>query len=174
MDNSGTSRGGWSPYHGGLGESRPAHLEVGDNGEAIDSRVAASVVSVGALCGLRRQSPGSAGRSQSFWVSEFARLADGRRVILHEDRGLTIGLGQGVDIRDGLTREVLTHNVLNVVLPDGDSKEPHPWTWLAELARIRGLNASAESLSALPYEVVFTEEATEWVALPHAGHERGA
>jgi len=58
----------------------------------------------------------------------------------------------------GLTLEVLTNDVLTVVLPDDDDDpEPHPWSWLSDLARARGLDVSADDLRALPYDVVFTD-----------------
>jgi hypothetical protein len=47
---------------------------------------------------------------------------------------------------------------LNVVLPDDDdSEEDHPWEWLAELARERGLSVAAEHLRNLPYRVELTD-----------------
>lgn len=60
-------------------------------------------------------------------------MEDGRRVILHEDRGFTIGLGSSrempADLRRGLTLEVLTQQALNVVLPDDDvPAEAHPYS----------------------------------------------
>jgi len=56
---------------------------------------------------------------------------------------------------------------LNVVLPDDDEEaavEAHPWSWLAELARARGLKATAEDLRALTYEVILTDNVTRWLA----------
>jgi hypothetical protein len=130
------------------------------------------VVGIGAVCDLARQLVPDA-RSQSFSVSEFVTLDDGRRVILHDDRGFTIGLGGGSeryeDLRTGETRESIIHNVLLVVLPDDDETaqgEDHPWSWLAELARARGLNVTAEDLRGLPYEVVLTDELTRWLEQP--------
>jgi hypothetical protein len=102
-------------------------------------------------------------------VSEFVTLEDGRRVILHEDRGFTIGWrssesGSG-DIRGHETRDSITRNVLNVVLPDDDEcAEDHPWSWLADLARARGLNVTAEDLRGLPYEVILTDRVMRWLA----------
>jgi hypothetical protein len=96
-------------------------------------------------------------------------LEDGRRVILHEDRGFTIGLGSSrettADLRRGLTLEVLTRQALNVLLPDDDvPAEAHPYSWLADLARARGLNVTADDLRSLPYEVTFTDEVRRWLA----------
>jgi hypothetical protein len=127
------------------------------------------VVGLGAICDLRPQRFDEA-RSQSFSVSEFATLEDGRRVVLHEDRGFTIGWrssgeSRSGDIRGHETLESMTRNVLNVVLPDDDDcAEDHPWSWLAELARARGLNVTAEDLRGLPYEVIFTDKMRRWLA----------
>jgi hypothetical protein len=126
------------------------------------------VVGLGAICDLDPRTPDKA-RSQSFSVSEFVTLEDGRRVILHEDRGFTIGLGSSrettADLRRGLTLEVLTRQALNVVLPDDDvPAEAHPYSWLADLARARGLNVTADDLRSLPYEVTFTDEVRRWLA----------
>lgn len=127
------------------------------------------VVGLGAICDLRPQRFDEA-RSQSFSVSEFVTLEDGRRVTLHEDRGFTIGWrssgepGSG-DIRGHETLESITRNVLNVVLPDDDEcAEDHPWSWLADLARARGLNVTAEDLRGLAYEVILTDKVTRWLA----------
>jgi hypothetical protein len=127
------------------------------------------VVGIGAICDLRPQRPDDE-RSQSFSVSEFVTLEDGRRVILHKDRGFTIGWrssgesGSG-DIRGPKTRDSITQNVLNVVLPDDDEcAEDHPWSWLTDLARARGLNVTAEDLRSLPYEVILTDKVIRWLA----------
>jgi hypothetical protein len=151
--------GGWHAYPGatGAGASRHPPVEPG------------RVVGLGAVCDLGPQRTGGSG-DQSFAVSEFVTLEDGRRVILHDDRGFTLGLrssGQSDpgDVREHETLESLTRDVLNVVLPDDDgSAEEHPWSWLAGLARARGLDVSADDLRDLPYEVVFTERVRRWLA----------
>ena len=125
------------------------------------------VVGLGALCDLDPRTPDKA-RSQSFSVSELVTLEDGRRVILHEDRGFTIGLGSSrettADLRRGETREGLTRDVLSVVLPDDDDAgEDHPYSWLADLARARGLNVTADDLRTLPYEVILTDKVRRWL-----------
>ncbi|TDC37539.1 hypothetical protein E1211_10080 [Micromonospora sp. 15K316] len=103
-------------------------------------------------------------------VSELAILEDGRRVLLHAERGFTL-TARSTGVPGGViplveTRESITPNVLNAVLPDDaeESAEEHPWSWLAELARARGLDATAEDLRALPYQVVFTDTVTRWLA----------
>jgi hypothetical protein len=58
----------------------------------------------------------------------------------------------------------LTRDVLNTVLPDDDDGEDHPWSWLAALARGRGLDVTAEDLRVLPYEVVLTDAVIRWLA----------
>ncbi|MEV5768734.1 hypothetical protein AB0L34_29785 [Micromonospora sp. NPDC052213] len=126
------------------------------------------VVGIGAICDLRPQRLDEAD-TQSFSVSEFVTLEDGRRVILHKDRGFTLGW-RSTDPRSGAvpvgeTRDSITQNVLNVVLPDDEEgAEDHPWSWLADLARARGLNVTAEDLRGLPYEVVLTDKVTQWLA----------
>ena len=149
---------GWRPYPGANGPHRqPPRVRPG------------RVVGVGALCDLRPQLVADA-RSQSFSVSEFVTLEDGRRVILHRDRGFTIGLGSSSeryeDLRAHETRDSITRNVLNVVLPDDDESaavEDHPWSWLAELARARGLKVTAEDLRGLTYEVILTDNVIGWL-----------
>jgi hypothetical protein len=127
------------------------------------------VVGLGAICDLGPQRPDDA-RAGSFSVSEFVTLEDGRRVILHEDRGFTIALRSTGrtdpgELREHMTIESLTRDVLNVVLPDDDMPaEAHPWSWLADLARARGLNVSADDLRSLPYEVTFTDNVRRWLA----------
>ena len=127
------------------------------------------VVGLGAICDLDTRTPDKA-RSQSFSVSEFVTLEDGRRVILHEDRGFTTALrstgrSDPGDLREHTTLEHLTRDVLNVVLPDDDAPaEAHPYSWLADLARARGLNVTADDLRSLPYEVTFTDKVRRWLA----------
>jgi hypothetical protein len=127
------------------------------------------VVGVGAICDLGPERSADA-RTQNFSVREFVTLEDGRRVILHEDRGFTIrlrstGTSDPGDLREHETLESLTRSVLNTVLPDDDElAEDHPWSWLADLARARALNVSADDLRGLPYEVTFTDRLRQWLA----------
>jgi hypothetical protein len=148
--------GGWRPHPDAQRPTRLPRVKPG------------RVVGLGAICDLDPRTPDKA-RSQSFSVSEFVTLEDGRRVILHEDRGFTIGWGSSretaADLRKGETLESLTRNVMAVVLPDDDvPAEAHPWSWLADLARARGLNVSADDLRSFPYEVTFTDEVRRWLA----------
>ncbi len=149
-------KSGWRPHPDAKRPTRLPRVKPG------------RVVGLGAVCDLGPRTPDKA-RSQSFSVREFVTLEDGRRVILHEDRGFTIGLGSSretaADLRRGETLEGLTRDVLSVVLPDDDvPAEAHPWSWLADLARARGLNVTADDLRSLPYEVTFTDEVRRWLA----------
>lgn len=146
-------KGGWRPH--------PDATDV--RADRLPPVTPGRVVGLGAICDLGPQRSDEV-RSQSFSVGEFVTLEDRRRVLLHEDRGFTLGSGSG-DIRQHETLERLTREVLNVVLPDDDdSAEDHPWSWLADLARARGLNVTARDLRSLPYEVIFTDEARRWLA----------
>jgi hypothetical protein len=153
------TKGGWRPH------PDAPHVRAGRLPPVEPGRV----VGLGAICDLSPQRSDEA-RSQSFLVSEFVTLEDGRRVILHEDRGFTLGpvtsSKSGLsDIRGHETLEGLTRDVLNVVLPDDDEPaEDHPWSWLADLARARGLNVTADDLRLLPYEVIFTDKVRRWLA----------
>jgi hypothetical protein len=124
-------------------------------------------VGLGAICDLRPQRFGE-GSDRNFSVSEFVMLEDGRRVILHQARGFTIGrrsAGESGAIRERVTPEELTRNVLTTVLPDDDEcAEDHPWSWLASLAQARGLDVTAEDLRGLPYEVILTDKVARWLA----------
>lgn len=101
-------------------------------------------------------------RGTSFRVHEFADLADGRRLVLHQERGFSMVAnvtGQSaVDPWQSLTLEALERDVRTTVLPDGDDPpDEHPWEWLAGLLRAHGVEASPEELRLLPYDVVFSQ-----------------
>jgi hypothetical protein len=92
-------------------------------------------------------------RGVSFVVHEFADLADGRRITLHEERGFTTSAQWRYLTLDDIERDVRT-----TVLPDDDdTQDEHPWEWLAELLHVRGIDATAEELRLVPYNVVFSE-----------------
>ncbi|WP_053202741.1 hypothetical protein [Jiangella muralis] len=113
-------------------------------------------VALGATCDLHQTSDD--GRSVSFTVTEFVEVEGSRRVVLRGDLGFTTGWSSPFPVRESYTEESLTRDVLNVVLPDEDeSGEDHPWDWLAELARDRGVIVTADQLRSLPYEVELTE-----------------
>jgi hypothetical protein len=142
-----------------------SHAGAVDAGETLGHPSAGRIVGLGALCALRTVPRES--RSQSFSVAEFALLDDGRRILLHQDRGFTLGpvLG-GAAERE--TAEDIAASVRSVVLPDegdrDDAGEDHSWSWLAQLASDRGLHTSADELRVLPYEMVLTDDVTRWLA----------
>jgi len=106
----------------------------------------------------------------SFVVHEYAELADGRRLTLHEERGFsgssmpTTGPAPSDQWRY-LTLENLERDVRTTVLPDDDdTQDEHPWEWLAGLLRVHGIEATAEELRLPPYDVVFSERLRARVA----------
>ncbi len=171
-DGSGTTSGGWAaaPIDSIVGAGAdpfPARTLLGDDGSPLAAG-APPIVALGVLCGPSARSDDDPS-TQSCWVAEFARLADGRRVVLHEERGFTTSrrtVVQGEHGRaavptagDDLTVDDVERTVLAVVLPDDDdSPDQHPWEWLAELAVRRGLPVRADDLRSLPYEIVLTDE----------------
>lgn len=151
--------GSWQPYPQALSPER-------DTSPVEPGRV----VGLGATCSISRQQTPQPD-THSFSVGEFVDLEDGRRVVLHEERGFTISEWRSVAheasrrpaVHD--TTETLTQNVLMVVLPDDEnSTEAHPWSWLADLATARGLDVRPDELKSLPYIVVFAEEVLQWLA----------
>ena len=125
--------------------------------------MSAEVVALGAWCDLvppeeDTATPGGA----SFRVYEFAMLADGRRVTLHGDRGFTswtrtTGETRFLDPWRSLTRESVESDVRNVVLPDDDSEDEHPYEWLRGLLLLQGIETSVEQLRSVPYTVEFSD-----------------
>ena len=119
------------------------------------------VVALGAWCEFEpedasRASPGSI----SFAVSEFAQLADGSRVILHQgERGFSGSGPQGDSDHPlgDITAESIRSGVLMTVLPDEDDGENHPWEWLAERLLQHGVAVSPETLKTLPYTVELSD-----------------
>jgi hypothetical protein len=96
-------------------------------------------------------------RGASFRVSEFAVLADGRRITLHDDRGFSCRASSG-DTWVNLTLESLEADVRTTVLPDDDdSDEDHPWEWLAELLAAHGIVVPPDQLELVPYVVEFSD-----------------
>lgn len=93
----------------------------------------------------------------AFSVEEFAVLADGRRLRLHAERGF--GRSAGADPWAFVTQAGLRSDVLTTVLPDDAEQtgEEHHWDWLAELLRAQGVEAQADELRGLPYDVEFSD-----------------
>lgn len=134
----------------------------GDDGqEAVEGRPGPRPGRFVPAPGMPVLSPGGI----SFRVEEFAVSANGRRIRLHAERGFTLsgvrGFGQsaGADPWQGVTLEDLEADVRTTVLPDDaeDTGEDHPWEWLSELLRAQGIEASAEQLRTLPYDVEFSD-----------------
>lgn len=147
-----------------------AHPEGGAPGPPLPAVAPGRIVALGGLCELGPPRPDRE-HTHSFEVSEFALIDDGRRVTLHRDRGFTIGgirttgVPGSVDPRGHLRAHDLVAVVLTTVLPDDDAcPDPHPWEWLAGLARARGLDVTADDLRALPYEVVLSDDVRRWLA----------
>ena len=127
------------------------------------------VISLGAWCDFVVEDDLHHG--VSFRVAEFAVLADGRRVTLHDERGFDVlaqeaGHSAPVDPWRRLTLEELERDVRTTVLPDNaeDSGEEHPWEWLSGLLQAHGVVVSPDELRLLPYEVVFSERLRERVS----------
>lgn len=86
-------------------------------------------------------------------MSEWIELADGRRITLHDERGFTTS-AFGPEWQHE-TPARLVASVLTTVLPDDAeaSGEDHPWDWLAELARQKGIGVTTAELRLVPYVV---------------------
>lgn len=88
-------------------------------------------------------------RGYSVDVHEFAVLDDGRRLILHQDRGYS-GSGKPSSAHE-------KRNVLTTVLGDDAeiTGEDHPWEWLASLIQGHGVTVTSVDLESVPYVVEF-------------------
>jgi hypothetical protein len=98
-------------------------------------------------------------RSASFDVAEYGVRDDGTRVLLHQERGFTVGVVPRCDPWSGVTAEMIERDVLTTVLPDDDDTgDEHPYEWLADLCRQQGVDATADDLRRVPYHVELTSE----------------
>jgi hypothetical protein len=125
------------------------------------------VAALGAWCDLvpPEESTASPG-GVSFTVEEFAVLDDGRRLTLHAERGWTTwgraaGVATLLDPWAVLTAERIRQDVLNVVLPDEDDGEAHPWEWLRGLLAQHDVEATVEELKEAPYTVELSDRVRE-------------
>lgn len=68
-------------------------------------------------------------------------------------------MSSGLDPWQGLTLESLESGARTKVLPDDaeDTGEDHAWEWLSELLRVQAIEASAEQLRNVPYDVEFSD-----------------
>ncbi len=119
-----------------------------------------AVVRLGAECDLTRES----GPELSFRVTEFADLAEGRRLVLRAERGFTSRLhGPGADEPGAAWRHEtpagLAADVLTTVLPDDaeETREDHPREELAGLLRDRGVAVPVAELRWVPYVVELSD-----------------
>jgi hypothetical protein len=83
-------------------------------------------------------------------VHEFAVLDDGRRLVLHQERGFNTSATR-------MTAEHAESSVLTTVLPDDAevTGEDHPWEWLASLIRTHGVAVTPLQLKTAGYVVEF-------------------
>lgn len=145
------------------------HPDAKSDSQSLPPVQPGRVTGIGAICDLGQHHFEQEQHSQSFSVSEFVTLEDGRQVTLHKDRGFTIGWRSSTEStadekHDHETRSSIIQNVMNVVLPDDeDCAESHPWSWLAQRAQSRGLNVTAEGLRSLTYEIVLTDSVVQWL-----------
>jgi hypothetical protein len=94
-----------------------------------------------------------------FVVHEFAELADGRRITLHEERRFSIASREPAPSEKWRFRTSdLARAVRLSVLPDDDdTQEEHSCERLAGLLHLHGVEATVEELRRLPYDIVFSE-----------------
>jgi hypothetical protein len=114
-----------------------------------------AVVALGAWCDLvpqnqSRNSPGSV----SFLVCEFAVLANDAKVTLR-NRGFAVSgpvPPTDMDPLAGMTVEEIESHARTAMMPDEvDSEDEHPYEFIQDLLRSRGIEASASSLRLVPY-----------------------
>ncbi|HEY0641039.1 MAG TPA: hypothetical protein VGD67_25685 [Pseudonocardiaceae bacterium] len=142
----------------------PAAPGAGDTGSARDAAdVSGTTDTPGAaavpgVCVPDRAALDAFARQANFRVEEFATLSDGRRVVLSDDRGWSVGGGSVDDLWARMTVASVEADVLLVVLPDDaeETGEAHPWEWFAAALRSHGVDVTAESLRGLPYDVVLS------------------
>jgi hypothetical protein len=108
--------------------------------------VGVTVVGLGAWAELARKDQ----QGMDIDLHEFAVLDDGRRLLLHRERGFSTSATH-------MTADHARQSVLTTVLPDDAevAGEDHPWEWLASLAGNHGVTVTPEQLKAVPYVVEF-------------------
>lgn len=100
----------------------------------------------------------------SFSARLDAVLADGRRVVVLDDRGWTTALrstGGGAlpDVWSTMTAEEVRGTARDVVGPDDDGPEGEAsyWAFLADILRRQGVDVAADDLRRVPHEVVLSD-----------------
>lgn len=96
---------------------------------------------------------------QSFSLTEFAELDDGRRLMLREDRGFSDSALRG-DFWQETTSKHLTVEALFAVQPDEGDRSPSN-AWIVERLSELGIASDLASLDALPYRVEFSDRVVE-------------
>jgi hypothetical protein len=97
--------------------------------------------------------------SVSIAIEQFAELSDGRRIVLDDQLGFSVGLrGRGrSQTWQAMKRRDVEADIRTVLLPDVDDGEAHPWQWLADRIRNHGVQASPEELKAVLYEIILSD-----------------
>ncbi|MCX5197335.1 hypothetical protein OOK31_26120 [Streptomyces sp. NBC_00249] len=98
-----------------------------------------------------------------------AVLADGRRVLLLDDRGWSASGPE--DIRAWTSAEDVERTALTVVGPDEPFEDRTPeqmaadhWGALAGVLRRQGVDVDARELERLPHDIVLSERLRAWIA----------
>jgi hypothetical protein len=118
---------------------------------------------------------GADARRMSVSVRQDAVLADGRRVVLLDDRGWSAAQNDSADIWASETVEEMEREARIVVGPDepfeghsqADMEESH-WEGLARTLRARGVEVEPGELKALPHDVELSDR-----VLARIGRGRG-
>jgi len=104
--------------------------------------------------------PDPHGDGLSFSACFVARAADGREVVVFDDRGWTASLGAAdADpwaLMDAAVIEATARDVVGPDEDDEDAAERH-WRWVAEILTEHGIAAEATHLERLPHEVVLSD-----------------
>ena len=115
------------------------------------------IAAVGAWCFPGEASDDGEDRSMlTINADEFVELADGSRLSLRWDRGVTISWHN----EDSLTESEARHNIKTALLPDEgeveDDGEERSWHEYSRLLAAMGLTASPGALKALPLLTKFS------------------
>ncbi|MFG2140212.1 hypothetical protein [Streptomyces sp. NPDC048650] len=114
----------------------------------------------------------SGARQMSVSARLEAVIADGRRLVLLDNRGWSSSLhGGGVDLRAWISVEDIESTARVVVGPDepsdGETYEQQAadhWGTLADLLRRHGVDVDAQELERLPHDVVLSQRLRAWIA----------
>lgn len=117
-----------------------------------------TVMRLGALCELERESP----RQANFRISEYAVLDDGTEIVLHSDRGFSAMIHGSAGVWEHMTAASIERDVMTVVLPDDaeETGEDHPWEWLVILLAQAGVTETIDHPGEVPYGVRIAPDVT--------------